>query len=286
MVTPNRRRQAVKVLQDEFGVSQRRACAVVGQHRSTQRLPAPVPPGDEAAVREHLRAFAKRRPRWGWRRAAVDLRNHGYRVNHKRVRRLWREEGLRVPQRRRKKRLAGIGTNVGAMSPIRPNALWALDFQFDATIDGRQVKMLNIIDEYTREALAIVVDHSIDAERVVATLTRLAVERGGPPAFLRFDNGPEFVSIAVADWCDETGTGSVFIDPGSPWQNAWIESFNSRFRDELLNLWQFDSLLEAQVLIEDWRIDYNTNRPHSALNNLTPTQFHQERATRNQPQPA
>lgn len=286
MVTPNRRRQAVKVLEDEFGVSQRRACRVVGQHRSTQRLEPPVPPDDEEAIRDHLRGFARRRPRWGWRRAAVDLRNHGFHVNHKRVRRLWREEGLRVPQRRRKKRLAGIGTHVGAMSPIRPNALWALDFQFDATIDGRQVKMLNVIDEYTREALAIVVDHSIDAERVVATLDRLATERGGPPAFVRFDNGPEFVSSAVADWCEETGTGSVFIDPGSPWQNAWIESFNSRFRDELLNLWHFDSLLEAQVLIEDWRIDYNTNRPHSSLNHLTPAQFHQNWATRNQPQPA
>ena len=123
------------------------------------------------------------------------------------------------------------------MCPIRPDALWALDFQFDSTIDGRQVKLLNIIDEYTRECLAIVVDHSIGADIVVATLARLSIERGRAPAFVRFDNGPEFVSHAVADWCDQAGVGSVFIDPGSPWQNAWIESFNSRLRDELLNLW-------------------------------------------------
>jgi putative transposase len=204
---------------------------------------------DEEQIRAHLRTFAKRRPRWGWRRAAVDLRADGYHLNHKRVRRLWREEGLRVPQRRKRKRLVGIGAHVGPMSPIRPNVLWALDFQFDHTIDGRQVKLLNIIDEYTRECLAIVVDHSIDADQVVGTLARLTIERGAAPVYLRFDNGPEFVSTAVAEWCDHSDVAAVFIDPGSPWQNAWIESFNSRLRDELLNMWIFDSLLEAQVLI-------------------------------------
>ncbi len=272
--------------QNRFGVSERFACRAVGQHRSTQRLEPPAPPDDEEPIRAHLRAFAAERPRWGWRRAATDLRNNGYVINNKRVRRLWRDEGLRVPTKRRKKRLSGVGTHVGSMSPIQPDALWALDFQFDATIDGRQVKLLNIIDEFTREALAIVVDHSIDAERVVGTLARLALDRGRPPAFVRFDNGPEFVSVAVADWCAETGVNSVFIDPGSPWQNAWIESFNSRLRDELLNLWQFDSLLEAQVLIEDHRIDYNINRPHSAHGNLTPAEFTSNWTNRNQPQPA
>jgi len=132
---------------------------------------------------------------------------------------------------------------------------------------------VNIIDEFTRECLAIVVDHSLDADRVVGTLARLAIERGRAPAFVRFDNGPEFVSHAVADWCRDAGGDSVFIDPGSPWQNAWIESFNSRLRDELLNMWQFDSLLEAQVIIEDHRIDYNNSRPHSALSQQTPADF-------------
>ena len=285
-MTPNRRRAAVVMLQARFGVSERRACRVTGQHRSTQRLPEPVPDDEEQRLRAWLRAFARRRPRWGWRRAAHQLRAEGWVVNNKRVRRLWRDEGLRVPVKRRKKRLPGIGAPVGAMSPICPNALWAMDFQFDHTIDGRQVKLLNVIDEHTREAVAIRVEHAIGADDVVATLARLAVERGGPPAFVRFDNGPEFVARAVADWCAETGVGAVFIDPGSPWQNAWIESFNGKLRDELLNLWQFDSLLEAQVLIEDWRIDYNTNRPHRAHNGLTPAQFHQNWTTTHQPNAA
>ena len=274
------------MLRARFGVSERRACTVVRLHRSTQRLPPPHVSDDEAELREFLRSFAKTRPRWGWRRAAKQARREGHQVNDKRVRRLWRDEGLRVPQKRRKKRLTGVGVHVGAMCPIRPNALWALDFQFDTTVDGRTLKMLNVIDEFTRECLAIEVDRSIDADAVVATLDRLAAQRGGPPVYVRFDNGPEFVAHAVADWCRFTGTDSVFIDPGSPWQNAWIESFNGRFRDELLNGWQFDSLLEARVLIEDWRIDYNVNRPHTAHGDLTPTEFATRWTTTNQPQAA
>jgi putative transposase len=261
------------MLQDRFGVSERRACKVAGQHRSTQRAEPPTPAEDEAELREFLRSFAKRRPRWGWRRAAKELRRSGWQVNNKRVRRLWRDDGLQVPTRTKKKRLTGVGTHVGAMSLIAPNALWALDFQFDHTIDHRQVKMLNVIDEFTRECLDIRVDRSITADDVVAVLDRLAIERGRPPAFVRFDNGPEFVATVVAEWATANGTECVFIDPGSPWQNAWIESFNSRLRDELLNLWQFDSLLEAQVLIGDWRIDYNQNRPHSAHGDLAPNEY-------------
>lgn len=271
--------------QERFGVSERRACKVVGQHRSTQRLDPPPPDDEEQRLRAWLRAFARRRPRWGWRRAAKELRRTGWTVNNKRVRRLWRDEGLQVPTRRRKGRLTGVGTHVGAMCPIVPNALWALDFQFDHTIDGRQVKMLNVIDEFTRECLAIRVEHSIGADQVVAVLDRLAVERGRAPAFVRFDNGPEFVAHAVADWCELNGTDTVFIDPGSPWQNAWIESFNGKLRDELLNLWQFDSLLEAQVIIGDWRIDYNQNRPHSAHGDLTPSEFARAWTINQQPQP-
>ena len=272
--------------QTRFGVSERFACKTIGQHRSTQRLEPPVPPDDDELIREQLRAFAKRRPRWGWRRAATHLRGLGHTINNKRVRRLWRDEGLQVPQRKRKKRLTGIGVHVGGFCPIRPNVLWAMDFQFDHTIDGKQVKMLNIIDEHTREALTTHVEHSIDADHVVATLMRLAIERGGPPAFVRFDNGPEFVSHAIAEWARQQGVACVFIDPGSPWQNAWIESFNGRLRDELLNLWQFDSLLEAQVIIEDWRNDYNHNRPHSALGQQTPAAFAATYNTINQPKAA
>jgi len=172
------------------------------------------------------------------------------------------------------------------MCPIRPNVLWALDFQFDTLADGRTFKMLNVIDEFTRECLAIEVDRSINADHVVAVLDRLVVARGAAPAYVRFDNGPEFVAHAVADWCRFNGTDSVFIDPGSPWQNAWIESCNGRFRDEHLNGWQFDSLREARVIIEDWHIDYNWKRPNTAHGDLTPAEFAAKWTTTNQPQAA
>ena len=192
MVTPNQRRRVCGMLQERFGVSQRRACRLISQARSTQRLPAPAPDDEEERLRVWLRAFSKRRPRWGWRRAVTGLRAEGWTVNHKRVRRLWRDEGLRVVHRRRKKPLRGEG-HVGGFCPIRPNVLWALDFQFDQTADARTLKLFNVIDEYTRECPAIVVDRSIDADKVVATLDRIAAERGAP-AYVRFDNGPEFIA--------------------------------------------------------------------------------------------
>ena len=176
--------------------------------------PLPVT-AEETELRAWLRRFSTDRPRWGWRRAAKMARRAGWNVNNKRIRRLWRDEGLRVPQRRKKKRLTGIGVAVGAMSPIRPNVIWAMDFQFDTTADGRTLKMLNVIDEFTREALAIKVDRSIDADGVVGVLDRLALQRGAP-TYVRFDNGPEFVAQAVNDWCRFNGAGSLFIDPGSP----------------------------------------------------------------------
>ena len=269
------------VLQGQFGVSERRACAVVGQPRSTQRLPLPVPGDEELALRAFLRDFSVRRPRWGWRRAARAARDAGWQANDKRIHRLWRAEGLRVPYRKRKRPLRGIGVSVGAFCPIRPGVVWALDFQFDQTADGSMLKLLNVIDEYSRECLAIDVERSIDADGVVACLERLAAERGAP-AYVRFDHGPEFIAYAVSDWCRFSGTDTVFIDPGSPWQNAWIESFNGRLRDELLNGQRFDSLLEAQVLLEDWRIDYNINRPHSAHGWLTPVEFVEQWLNRQQ----
>jgi putative transposase len=270
-------------LRAQFGVTERRACRVVGQHRSTQRLKPPVPSDDELALRAFLRDFSRRRPRWGWRRAAVEAKKAGWRANHKRIHRLWIAEGLRVPYRKRKKPLRGIGRPVGAMCPIRPNVVWAMDFQFDQTRDGGMLKVLNVVDEFTREALASDVARSIDADGVVATLDRLTQDRGAP-VYVRFDHGPEFIAYAVADWCRFNGTDTVFIDPGSPWQNGWIESFNGRMRDEHLNGQVFDSLLEAQVLTEDWRIDYNNNRPHSAHGWLTPVEF-VEAWLHRQPQP-
>jgi putative transposase len=184
-------------------VSERHACTVVGIHRSTMRLKPPPITTEEAELRAWLRRFCTDGPRWGWRRAAKVARRAGWKVNNKRIRRLWREEGLRVPQRRRKKRLTGIGVAVRAMSPIRPNVIWAMDFQFDTIADGRTVKMLNVIDEFTREALAIDVNRAIDADGVVDVLDRLALKQGAPH-YVRFDNGPEFVAPSVIG-ADSTG---------------------------------------------------------------------------------
>ncbi len=203
-------------------------------------------------------------------------------MNDKRIHRLWREEGLRVPHRKRKKPLRGIGVHVGAMCPIRPNVVWAADFQFDQTSNGRTIKILNLIDEFTREALSTEVARSIDADHVVSVLDKIAKERGHP-AYLRFDHGPEFIAYTVADWCRFNGARTIFIDPGSPWQNGWIESFNGRMRDEHLNGQLFDTVFEAQVLTEDWRVDYNMNRPHSAHGWKTPAAFAAEWTITHQP---
>jgi putative transposase len=174
------------VLIDRFGVSERHACRVVGQSRATQRKIPAAPGDDEMALRAWLRAFSPSRPRWGWRRAAVMARSQGWRVNNKRIQRLWRSEGLKVPYRKRKKPLRGHGLVMGAMCPIRPNVLWALDFQFNQTSNGRTLKLLNVIDEFTRECPAIVVARNIDADGVVTCLERIAAERGAP-MYLRFD---------------------------------------------------------------------------------------------------
>ena len=270
------------LLEERFGVSERRACAVIGQPRSTQRLPAPVPSDDEMALRAFLREFAVARPRWGWRRALVAARDAGWRVNPKRIHRLWRDEGLRVPYKKRKKRLVGIGVTTGAFCPIRPNVVWSADFQFDQTRDGRTIKILNVIVEFTSEALVAVTDLSIDADHVVRILDKIAGERGFPK-YLRFDNGPEFVAFAIADWCRFNESETIFIDPGSPWQNAWVESYNGRMRDEHLNGQLFDTLFEAQVLNEAWRVDYNVNRPHSAHGWRSPAAFAAEWSVTHQP---
>jgi putative transposase len=260
------------MLRDRLGVSERWACRVVGQHRSTQRH-EPVRAADDAALRAELRKFSKDRPRWGYRRAHHHLREQGWEINRKRVQRLWREEGLRVPQRKHKRRRLGESTvPAERLRAERPNHVWAFDFQFDQTADGRALKLLNVVDEFTRESLQMTVERSIDAEATVSVLERLAGERGAPES-LRYDNGPEMTAHALADWCELSGTGTVFIEPGSPWQNPYVESFHSRVRDELLDVEEFSCLTEARVVIGDWREDYNQRRPHSALGMLTPATF-------------
>lgn len=261
------------MLQARFEVSERRACRITGQHRSTQRRVPRRGRGDDV-LRRALQAFARGHPRWGYRRAWATLREEGWVVNRKRVQRLWREEGLRVPEQRRKRRRLGDSTAPAArLRAERPDQVWALDFQFDQTADGRVLKLLNVVDEYTREALALVVARRIDADLTVDTLEQTAAERGRAPEYVRMDNGPELTAHALRDWCRCSGAGTSYIEPGAPWENAYVESFNGRLRDELLALEQFDTLLEAQVLIEDWRIEYNTRRPHSSLDWLAPAVY-------------
>ncbi len=272
-MSPSQRRRAVHMLQDRLGLSQRRACRIAGQHRSTQRHVPQVPDPDRK-LRSWLRDFAKQHPRWGYRRAHTVAVREGWRVNRKKIQRLWREEGLRVPATKRKRQRLGDSTvPAHRLTATHPDHVWALDFQFDVTATGRTIKILHVVDEHTRESLADLVAYSIDADATVATLDKIVAARGTYPEFIRCDNGPELTAAALRDWCRFTDTHTAYIDPGAPWQNPWVESYASRMRDELLAIEQFDTLLEAQVLIADWRKEYNDYRPHSALGMLTPTEY-------------
>ena len=261
------------MLQDRLGLSERRACRIVGQPRSTQRREL-VLAQDEAALRAALRAFSRRRPRWGYRQAHQHLLDEGWSINRKRTQRLWREEGLRVPSKRRKRQRRGASTVPGdRLRAERPDHVWAFDFQFDVTDDGRILKLLYVVDEFTREALAMEAERRIDADKVVDVLDGIVSERGRRPEFVRCDNGPEMTSAALRDWCRFGRTGAAFIEPGSPWENPFVESFNSRVRDELLAVEVFSCLTEAKVMIEDFRQDYNRYRPHRAHAMMTPAAF-------------
>ena len=202
-------------------------------------------------------------------------------VNHKRIRRLWREEGLRRPARTRKRRRV-IPEQAERLRAERPNQVWAIDFQFDETADGRRVKLANIVDEHTREALAMRVGRTCTADDLVEVLAGLVAVRGAPE-HLRMDNGPELLAWALRDYCRLAGTRTTYIEPGAPWENPYVESFNGRVRDELLNLEEFTSLTVAQVVVEAWRIEYNTYRPHSALGGLTPAEYAVNWTSTNQP---
>jgi putative transposase len=237
---------------------------VLGQHRSTQRK-APSMPDDEAALRDEIIALAKLYGRYGYRRVTALLRVAGWCTNHKRVERIWRQEGLKVPPRQPKR--GRLWLNDGScvrLRPERPNHVWAYDFVEDRTRDGRKFRMLCVVDEFTREALAIQVARKLGSAEVIDVLTDLFIARG-VPAHIRSDNGPEFVAKAVKEWVASVGARTAYIAPGSPWENGYVESFNGKLRDELLDCEVFNTLKEAQVLIEQWREHYNTVRPHSAL---------------------
>lgn len=275
------------MLIDRFGVSERRACRIVGQHRSSQRhLPCRAGERDDA-LRSRLRRLSVEHPRWGYRLAWGAVRAEGWEVNRKKIQRLWREEGLRVPQRKRKRYRLGESTVPGKrLRAERPNHVWALDFQFDTTTDGRTLKLLHVVDEHTREALAIRVARSIDADHTVRVLDQIIRERGRGPELVRMDNGPEMTANALRDWCRFSGAGASFIEPGAPWQNPFVESFGSRVRDEVLAVEAFDSLLEAQTVINDWRNIYNQERPHSSLGWKTPAAYAASLNTQPVEQPA
>ena len=259
-------------VQRTVGVSERRACKVIGQPRASQRY-RPRKPDKDRRLRKRMRTLARRQRRYGHRRIWALLRREGWRVNRKHVQRLWREEGLQVLRRARKRRRLGSSDNSAArLQATHKNHVWSYDFIMDQTEDGRRLKMLPVLDEHTRESHAILIDRSIKAEDVVDLLAYLFGVHG-EPEFIRSDNGPEFVAEAVKAWLGRSGVRTLYIEPGSPWENPYSESFNSRFRDELLNVELFTSLEEGRVLVEQYRVDHNHVRPHSALGYLTPAEF-------------
>ena len=245
-------------------VSERRICRVLGQHRSTQRY-QPRSREDEDRLVADMIELARQYGGYGYRRVAALLRNAGWQVSDGRVERLWKREGLKVPSKQPKR--GRLWLNDGSCIRLRPerrNHVWSYDFVHCRTDDGKAFRTLNILDEFSRECLAIRVKRKLNSTDVIDALTDLFILRG-PPAFVRSDNGPEFVAQAVRDWIAAVGAKTAFIEPGSPWENGYVESFNARFRDELLNREIFYSLREAQIIIEGWRKHYNTKRPHSAL---------------------
>ena len=245
-------------------VSERRACQVLGQARSTQRRERHIP-DDEARLVAEMVELATHYGRYGYRRITAMLRWEGWKVNHKRVERLWRQEGLKVPSRQPKRRRLWLhdGSCV-RLRAAHKDHVWSYDFVHERTHDGRAFRLLTLLDEYTRECLAIEVQRQMNHQDVLDRLAELFVDRG-VPEYIRPDNGSEFTAQAVRDWLKAVGVRTLYIEPGSPWENGYVESFNGKLRDELLNVEVFDTLWEAKVLAERWRREYNQRRPHSAL---------------------
>ena len=270
-----------------LGASERRACSTVKQSRATQRY-SPTRPKRDAALVVRLLALSAKYPRYGYRRICAKLRDEGFAVNRKRVHRLWRKEGLKVPQRRRVKRALGQSQNACAKRRAEGiNDVWAWDFIHDTTTDGRPLKWLTVIDEYTRECVLLKPARGMTAVDVIEAIVEVAKLRGMPNCF-RSDNGPEFIAKALQAWLKRAKVGTLYVAPGSPWENGFAESFNARVRDELLEQELFSSLQEARLLARRWQWEYNFERPHSSLGYWTPAKYaaslssHPARAT---PQP-
>ncbi len=265
MVTPAARREAVAHLCDTHGVSQRRACSAIGADRTSVRYRSRRP--DDRAIRDRLRELAAERRRFGYRRLHILLNREGIRLNHKKLRRLYREERLQV--RRRGGRKRALGTRAPMTMPQGPNQRWSLDFLSDTLTDSRRFRILAVVDDFTRECLCLVADTSLSGARVARELGTLVGLRGHPTTIVS-DNGTELTSMAILRWSQEARIAWHYIAPGKPTQNAFIESFNGRLRDELLNETLFRSIDHARETLALWKDDYNTIRPHSSLGNLPP----------------
>ena len=264
LLSPNRRRQAVTTAQQRHGLSERQACRLFGQWRGTQRY-RPTHRDDEGPLTQAIVALARQYGRYGYRRITALLRSAGWSVGHDRVERIWRREGLKVPKRQKPR--GRLWLNNGSCMRLRPertNHVWSYDFVSTRTHDGRTVRLLTLIDEYTRECLALRVARRLGSLDVMDAVADVMLMRG-IPAHLRSDNGPEFIAACVRQWLAALGVRTLYIEPGSPWENGYCESFNSKLRDEFLNGEIFYSLKEAQILAERWRVHYNTVRPHSSL---------------------
>ena len=271
-MSPARKREAVAKLQDQFATSERRACRVLNQPRSSQRR-KPQPRDDEAALTKRMRELVRERPRFGYRRIAVLLKREGWRANFKRIYRLWRQEGLKVPRKKRKRRSLGVSENAcHCRRAARKDHVWTWDFVFDRTASGSALKWLSIVDEFTRECLTLKVARSITSEGVIDALAELFAMRG-VPQHIRSDNGPEFVARAIQRWLGQVGVQTLYIAPGAPWENGYAESFHSRFQDEFLALEVFENVAAARKLTTAWKDDYNHHRPHSSLRYMTPVEF-------------
>ena len=271
-MSPARKREAVLRLREQLEMSERRACRVLSQPRSSQRRKS-KPRDDEPALVKRMLELVRERPRFGYRRIAALLRQEGFRASETRMLRLWRREGLKVPQKKRKRRRLGQSSNgLTHRRAEAKNHVWTWDFVFDRTTAGSPLKWLSIVDEYTRECLALKVDRNITSEDVIDALAELLSMRGVPQC-IRSDNGPEFVAHALRKWLAQVGVETLYVEPGSPWENGYVESFHSRLRDEYLALEQFESLAAARKLTALWKDDYNHRRPHGSLGYVAPAVF-------------
>ena len=271
----------MRAVRAKLGVSERAACRALGQPRSTQRAVARERNG-ERALCDRMRELALRHPRYGYRRVGALLRQEGFKVNEKRVRRLWRQAGLKVPQKQRKTRRlppgAGGDNACHRRRAERVDHVWTFDFCFDRTADGRALKIFSVVDEFTRRCLAIEARRGITGAAVVSVLDGLVTAHGGAPGHVRCDNGSEFVCRAVRAWSARTGVAGLYVAPGSPWENGYVESYHARLRDEVLAREEFATVAEARGLLEVWRREYNEVRPHGSLGYKTPAAFAAELA--------